>query len=323
MRALFSLALMLALLPASFACAQSTQGAVYAVDYDQLYSIDPGTLRATLIGKAGFNGAQAIGDLSGLTTAPDGTLYAASDTIKALVRLDPKTGRATVVGSFAIPTSESGRTATAPLDFGMAYGCSGKLWLSSTSTDTSPGKLWQVNPDNGATTLVGTLGHTISGLTIRGGKLLGAGARDDNAEGLYAIDTDSAAATLIGNYGDAIPYAASVSPGVNAQGDLMAAINYVPPRSGNLVPDWSDLAQINPDNGAATIVGTLTGPDSLRQIGIRGLTFGAPDCAPRDVVEPNQPRDSAFGVPASGFGAALLEWLALAAVALTTLLRRR
>lgn len=320
MRALLSLAVMLAMLPVSFACAQSAQGKIYAVDYDQFYSIDPGTHQATLIGKAGFNGAQAIADLSGLTTGPDGTLYAASDTIKALVRIDPSTGQASVVGSFDIPTSQTGLATDAPLDFGMAYGCSGKLWLSSTTA----GKLWQVDPGSGKSTLVGSLGQTISGLTIRGGKLLGTGARNADNEGLYAIDTSSAKATLIGNYGAAIPYAASVSPGVDAQGDLLAAINYVPPPSGTTVPDWSDLARIDPATGTATILGTINGPDSLRQIGIRGLTFGTPDCSPRATSGPGVSPDTAYvAVPASGFGAALAEWLALAAAALIALLRRR
>ncbi|MDN5924375.1 MAG: hypothetical protein L0H70_05185 [Xanthomonadales bacterium] len=320
MRALVSLAMMLALLPVSFACAQSAQGTIYAVDYDRLYSVNPTTFEANLLGKAGNNGPQAIGDLSGLTTAPGGTLYAASDTLKALVRIDPSNGHATVVGDFGITTAQTGLALNEPLDFGMTYGCNGKLWLSSATA----GKLWQVNPSNGASTLVGTFGPTISGLTMRGGKLLGAGARGD--EGLYAIDTSSGEASAIGGYGAAIDYAASVSPGIDAHGDLLAAINYVPPPAGVNVRDWSDMAAINPDTGVATILGTITSPDDLRQIGIRGLTFGPPDCDPRSTngkpppVGP--PLSNPHAVPSSGLLAALLQWLALAAAAGLALRRR-
>ena len=141
MRAFVCLAVVLACLPASFARAQTTGGA-YAIDYDQLYRVDLAARKATLIGAAGSNGPQLIGDLSGLTTTLDGTLYAASDTIKSLVRIDPATGKASVVGKFGISL---GNDASAPLDYAMTAACgvtphAQNTGISSTRTSTGSPK---------------------------------------------------------------------------------------------------------------------------------------------------------------------------------------
>lgn len=268
MRAVVCLAIAVACLSAPLARAQA-QTRAYAVDIDHLYSVNLATRQATDIGAAGSSGPQPIGDLSGLTTTPDGTLYAASDTVKALVRIDPATGKAAVVGRFGIV---NGGDATAPVDYAMAAACDGSLWLASATMR----QLWKVNPTNAQPTLVGSLGYTITGLAVKGDELYGIGGRGD--EGWYRIDTTTGSASRIGTLGSAVTYLASASPAFAADGSVLAAFNYVPPPSGTTVPDWSDLASINTGSGAATILGSITGPASLRGIGVRGFTIGAPVC---------------------------------------------
>jgi hypothetical protein len=156
----------------------------------------------------------------------------------------------------------------------MIAGCDNTLWLSSAFAN----KLWKVDPASGATTLVGSTGRTISGLAVRGDKLYGAGGRGDNT--FYAIDPTTAAATAIGAFGPAVNrWVNSVSMSFDADGVLWAVINYVPPQDGSQpVADWSDLATIDPATGTVTMLGPVTGPESLRQIGMKGFTVGPPQC---------------------------------------------
>ena len=44
------------------------------------------------------------------------------------------------------------------------------------------------------------------------------------------------------------------------------------------VPDWADLATIDPRTGALHMIGPVTGPDSLRQTGMKGFTVGPTPC---------------------------------------------
>ena len=126
MRVSLCLLVALAVLPVTVARAQ-TSGSAYAVDYDQLYKVDLSSRYATPIGKLGGSGQQQMADLSGLTMTPGGDLFVASDTLKALIRVDPDTGKGTVIGNFGIQQNNPAD----PLDFGMAAACDGSLWLSS------------------------------------------------------------------------------------------------------------------------------------------------------------------------------------------------
>lgn len=294
MRAVVCLAIALACLPLSLAHAQSADGA-YAVDYDQLYRVDLATRKATLVGAAGSLGSQPIADLSGLTTAPDGKLYAASDTIKALVRIDPGSGRASVVGKFGIVL---GNDPTAPLDYAMTAACDGSLWLASATAR----QLWKVDPATGSATAVGPTGRTITGLVAKGDALYGIGGRGE--EGWYRIDTRTGAASLVGGLGTMVTYLASASPAVAADGRVLAALNYVPPPDNRLPADWSDLAEIDPDNGVTQVLGNITGPDSLRGIGVRGFTLGKPACG---TVAPPRPHADAHPIPLGGRTALALQ----------------
>ena len=249
--------------------------AAYGEAFDTLYSIDLATHTAAAIGPAGSFGGQTIGNISGLSLSPDGVLFAAAGGMNALTRIDPDDGKATVLGSFGLSGQGDPRSNDA-LDLGMTFGCDGTLWLVSAFA----GKLWTVNPANGATTLVGATGHTITGLVALGNALYGAGGKGDN--NFYRINTATGAATLVGSYGEAESgWVNSVSMSFDDAGTLWAVFNYVPPAPGSTdVADWSDLGKIDVATGKVTIVGPVTGPESLREVGMKGFALGPPRCAP-------------------------------------------
>lgn len=302
MHAFIRLAAVLAmvLLAPLMACAAPA----YTVDYDRLYLVDLDTRQATLIGAAGSQGGQLIGDLSGLTTLADGRLYAISDTIKSLLRIDPATGAASVVGRLQLDT---GIDPNAPLDLAMAASCSGDLWLSSAVT----GDLWRLDPSSAQASHVGSLGSTtITGLVAYGDQLFGIGGRGD--EGLYSIDPATAAVQAIGDgFAGTVDYLASASPAFTGSGEMLAVLNYVPPPAGTTSPaDWSDLARIDPETGEITVLGNITGPDGLRGIGIRGFTLGPAQCS-GNTGTGGTPTSNPSQVPATSPLTLLLELLAI------------
>lgn len=245
----------------------------YGEAFDTLYKIDVASRQATELGRSGSYHGQLIGNISGLTTTTDGTLYAAAGGVKMLVKVDAGNGSANIVGSFGLD-GQGDPTRNDALDLNMVAGCDDTLWLSSAFA----GKLWKVDPASGATTLVGATGHTITGLVAHGDKLYGAGGRGDNS--FYAVDPATGAATAIGSFGPAVTrWVNSVSMSFDDDGVLWAVINYVPPRDGSQpIADWSDLATIDPATGTVTMLGPVTGPESLRQIGMKGFTVGPPQC---------------------------------------------
>jgi streptogramin lyase len=245
----------------------------YGEAYDTLYQFGLTSHSAMAVGSAGRYGGQPIANLSGLSFTPDGdALYAVAGGMNSLARINPETGSASIVGLFGLAGQGDPHRNDA-LDLGMTFGCDGTLWLVSAYA----GKLWTVDPANGATDLVGTTGHAITGLAAIGNLLYGAGGRGDN--GFYRIDGATGEATRIGDFGDD-RWINSVSMSFDASGTLWAVLNYVPPAPGSTaVPDWADLATINVTTGKLTIVGPITGPESLRQLGMKGFTIGPPRCA--------------------------------------------
>jgi hypothetical protein len=243
----------------------------YGEAFDTLYQFGLTSHMATAIGSAGRYGGQAVANLSGLTMTSDGTAYAVSGTLKALVRIDLSSGVSTVVGSLALSAQGAGQFGA--LDLGMTADCDDVLWLSSATSQ----QLWRVDPDSGAATLVGSTGHPISGLVANGNLLYGTGGESDHT--FYLLNKSTGAGTAIGDFGPDVPAALnSVSMSFDAIGTLWAVLNYVPPTTGNTVPDWSDLARIDPATGTISVVGPITGPESLRQIGMKGFAIGPPRC---------------------------------------------
>jgi len=251
----------------------------YGEAFDMLYSVGLDSRTATEIGVAGYYGNQRIGNLSGLSFSTDGKLFAVAGGLNALTHIDLSTGSASVIGTFGLAGQGDPQRNDA-LDLGMTFDCDDTLWLVSAFA----GKVWKVDPGSAATTLVGSTGHTITGLVARGNLLFGAGAKGDN--NLYRINRQSGAADLIGSYGDAASgWINSVSMSFDEDGTLWAVLNYVPPAPGSSnVPDWSDLATIDPNTGAVTILGPVTGPESLREVGMKGFAIGPPRCTAGAVV---------------------------------------
>ena len=243
----------------------------YGAAYDTLYSVDIASHTAAEIGPAGTYGGVQIVNLSGLSISSDNVMFAVAGGLGALTRIDPATGHATPVGSFGL-SGQGDPQHNDALDLSMTFDCDGTLMLVSAYAN----KLWTVNPSNGATTLIGPTGHTITGIVAHGNVVYGAGGRGDN--GFYRIDTQTGAATEIGNFGDS-RWINSVSMSYDDAGVLWAAINYVPPAPGtDTVADWSDLARIDESTGKITFVGPITGPESLLQIGMKGFAIGPPRC---------------------------------------------
>jgi hypothetical protein len=251
----------------------------YGEAFDTLYRIDLAARQATEIGGAGTYSGQTIGNISGLTVATDGSLYAVAGGFKLLLKVDPTGGLGSVVGSLGLSGQGSGQFDA--LDLGMTSDCDGNFWLVSGVRE----QLWKVDPKTGATTLVGATGHAISGLVARNGVLYGSGSLDDH--GFYRIDEATGAATLIGDFGPAAPSALnSVSMSFDADGVLYAVLNYVPPTTGGVVPDWSDLATIDPATGRMTVLGPITGPESLRQSGMKGFAISSTQCLAASAASP-------------------------------------
>lgn len=243
----------------------------YGQAYDTLYSIDLASHTATEIGTAGTYSGVPIVNLSGLSVSPDNVFYAVAGGFGALARIDPASGHATPVGSFGL-SGQGDPQRNDALDLSMTFDCDGTLWLVSAYAN----ELWTVNPSNGATTLVGDTGHTITGIVAHGNVMYGAGGRGDN--GFYRIDTQTGAATEVGTFGDD-RWINSVSMSYDDTGVLWAAINYVPPGPGSdSIADWSDLARIDEATGKMTFIGPITGPESLLQIGMKSFAIGPPRC---------------------------------------------
>jgi hypothetical protein len=251
----------------------SAETVAYGEAFDTLYRVDLVGHSAAEIGPAGSYGGQRIANISGLSYSLDDQLFAVAGGMNALTRIDAADGSATVLGTLGL-SGQGDPQRNDALDLGMTFSCDGTLWLVSAYA----GKLWTVNPQNAATTLVGNTGHTITGIVALGNTLYGAGGRGDNT--FYRINTDTGAATAIGSFGSAVSeWVNSVSMSFDDKGTLWAVLNYVPPAPGSTtVPDWSDLAKINVSSGEVTIVGPITGPDALRQIGMKGFAVGPPRC---------------------------------------------
>ena len=268
----------LACLAAAGMLALSASGAraetiAYGEAFDTLYRFGLDSHVAVEVGPAGYFGGQLIGNISGLSFSIDEDLFAVAGGMNVLTRINPLSGGASVVGTLGLAGQGDPQRNDA-LDLSMTFGCDDTLWLVSAYA----GKLWTVDQQSGATTLVGETGRTITGLVARGNALYGAGGKGDN--NLYRVSTRTGEARLIGSYGPAASgWINSVSMSFDEDGTLWAVLNYVPPAPGEtLVPDWSDLATIDPNTGEMTVVGPITGPEALRQVGMKGFAIGPPRC---------------------------------------------
>ena len=138
-------------------------------------------------------------------------------------------------------------------------------------------------PVTGATTLVGATGHAITGIVARGNQLYGAGGRGDNT--FYRIDTTTGAATEIGSFGYG-GWINSVSMGFDDSGTLLGGPQLRAAGAG--LDNGSRLERSGHARSElparCTIVGPITGPESLSQVGMKGFAIGPPRCIARQSV---------------------------------------
>lgn len=234
--------------------------------FDGIYTVDLTQRSANFVGQTGSYAGQLIA-IEGMAYSPDQVLYGVSDNVKAFVRIDAVSGAATVVGPLVLDGEGQFNNA----DPALAATADGRFWLTSATL----GKLWQLDPSSGTTTLVGSLGVAITGLAAHGNELYGAGSRGD--EGLYRIDMKTGRAALIRRFNDQIPYAASISLAFDEEDRLWATVNYNPPQNDNgSIATWSDLALVDRNSGVIDPLGALTGPRELQTIPVRGFAITAP-----------------------------------------------
>ena len=231
----------------------------YIVGFDTLYRTDLATGQTVPVGPIGFS------DVEGLAFAPDGTLYGVADAglsggsgaSDLLIRINIADGSGTLVGPLA---GLSGTGPSGNLDYGLAFGCDARLWLSSDTTM----QLWEVTPSSGATRLVGNTGRAISGLATSAGDLYGISV--DATPSLFRIDTDTAVATPIGalNVGGAV---ADAGLDFDGNGRLWAVLDPEPSAEGA-----SRIARLDTTTGAGTVVANA----NVAAIGMEGLAIAAP-----------------------------------------------
>jgi hypothetical protein len=244
----------------------------YVTAYDEAYRLDLATRNAVLLGKNGRFGNQPV-VFKGIAFSPEGVLYGASDNTKTLFRLDSPGNSTNAVGSLGL-AGEGDPANFDSLDFGFAIGCDGQRWLSSTYAR----KLWRMAPNSTSPVFVGNLGAQITGIVSRGNDLYGFGSRGD--DGFFRIDPATGRTTLIRAYPNLVGKASSMWPAFDAAGQLWVVVTYMPPPAGGPGAKWSDLAKVDLATGEMTLLGNITGPQSLEDIGIQGLAISAPPACP-------------------------------------------
>lgn len=261
------------------ASAATAEPFALAPAYDQVYRIDLATRTAELAGEMGSYAGQPV-VIKGLAFSPNGSLLGTSDNTKSLFRLDILSRPASIVGSLGL-AGQGDPSRLDAMDLSYAVTCDGSAWLASGVTR----KLWKVDTSTGMTTLVGSTGARITGLAARGRNLYGAG--DYENPSLFRVDTATGAAVPIGSFGVSSNKISSVWPAFDNSGNLWAAVSYIPPpppAANAFPPDWSDLARINVDTGAMSVLGPITGPDDLRSVPLFGLAITPQPACPTGTV---------------------------------------
>ncbi len=264
----------------------------YAVGFDRLYRIDLATGQAKPLGAIGFNDVEGLAfDANGvLFGVADATAGSGSGATDLLIRIDTTSGVGTLVG--AMP-GLGGLGPGGNLDYGLAYTCDGRLWLSSDTTS----QLWEVTPATAATRLVGSLGQPISGLAGRGNDLLGVSV--DATPTLYRINSSNAVTSAIGalNVGGIV---ADAGLDFDAAGQLWAVLDPEPAAEGA-----SRITRIDPASGVGTVIANA----SVAAIGMEGLAIAttggcgaAVFAAPLPVPGPGLPLLALLGALAAALG---------------------
>lgn len=219
-----------------------------------LYSIDPGTGAADLIGPIGFR------NVSGMACLPDGRMVASANAdniqppgpVSVLIEIDPDTGAGSLIGTIGdLNQGSCGRFPDITFDnssgtlFGYGDFCSG-----------DPEGLFTIDPITGAGTSVGASGY--------GGGGNGLAAQPGTGT-LYGTPFDISSLVIF----DPVTGAGSDVPGsVGAIPFRVNALDFNPV-SGELLGSYNDgsfgyLVSIDTADGSTTIIGqSATGLDAL------------------------------------------------------------
>jgi len=139
--------------------AVTTDNMLWGITYSSLISINYCTGVGSYIGDVG-----STATLNALVSAPDGALFAA-DAQGDVWRVNPTTGRGTLIGNYGTGLSSSGD---------LAWGPDGRLYGSVFASWSPTDLLIAVDPASGRATLVGDTGFDdVFGLAVLGGVLYG------------------------------------------------------------------------------------------------------------------------------------------------------
>lgn len=160
--------------------ALSSTGALYAVSYDALYSLDSESATVTRIGGLGRT------DVVGLAFDANGTLFGSTQS-GHLITIDTATGVSAVVGPF-------GSSLTADGD--LAFSDAGELWGSMLQGGVSV--LTTIDPVTGVANVVGPSGRPlIWGLVWDGPRLFGFATDNASSHEIVLIDPATGAASEV------------------------------------------------------------------------------------------------------------------------------
>ncbi|HML96542.1 MAG TPA: IPTL-CTERM sorting domain-containing protein [Thermodesulfobacteriota bacterium] len=226
-----------------------------------LYTIDPETGAANLIGPIGFNG------VTGLEILPDGRLVgsANADTedgnAAVLIEIDSDTGAGSLIGILG-NSSNPGECSRMP---DIAFSCDlGLLYGYSDSCSGNTEGLHLINPDNGVATLIGPSGFTDggNGLAVRPGTSTIFGTPID-ATGLVILNRITGAGTVIPPSVGNVPNAINAMDFNPETGVLFGSFK----DSGDILGNGEDLGYlvtINIPDGNITVIGqTVLGLDAI------------------------------------------------------------
>ena len=221
--------LLLSLLMLCVGASSAWAGTIYAMDdaNNSLYTIDPVTYAATLVGSTGVS----AGDFGDLAYNPNSSTayWIPGRGNDNLYTINLQTGAATLIGSHGVNDL-----------FALAYDtATSKLYAQDTG-----GNFYSLNTSTGAATLIGNNGVYPGGMEYRAdiNQVILSGAGNGS---FYSVDPNNGATTFLGN------------PGFLNDNDVA----WDPDKGVYLVDDWSNnLYSIDPNTYAATILKSYGNP---------------------------------------------------------------
>lgn len=231
-------------------------------DFDSLYRVDLETGQSGKIGEVrSTDSSPPFADIEGLAFNTRLELFGIDDASKSLIRIDTRTGRATVLGN---AEGNTGLQRNSNYDFGLAFDCQNVLYASSDSRRT----LYRLDSATGNAVAVGgegALGAPITDIAFRNNVLYGIGS--EGSENLYRIDVSTGRAELVGPLGAGLRFNDG-GLSVDSTGRLWGVADMT---GSSTTAEPSVVFRINEVTGAATRISTTVA-------GVESLAITAPFC---------------------------------------------